>query len=430
MLCTSRLRLLADYLAATRNEIAVDEMFLRLAHLSPDAVGYLPRVPHWLRWAVRMPVLTRAIWSLGRILWLSGGAVAFFIVEFMKFDRLRRRQGQTSTQDFQHAEGAVLGFSTRVSDVLSPELTARMPKVWLTCPWTPQHAIPSGVKELPLIACISNSDLREAFFAAVSSTYVLARDVRHSNWALQSYTALRWFLVRLVLDRIGGTLVMTNHFDRWAVLVDRSIRAGRRRGVDGSRLVLVQHGTLSSMDTAPHGEELLKRLPTQLSCVDELYVYNSVEEAAFRRAVLATEFCRSTLIVRYLKPTIVLADECLADCPRLLFVGHPLCEDFQADLYRALRNSVRVFAYYKPHPKARMSPAMADVGWVVIDNPGEFPRVDLLISYPSTLVLEYESVGISASIHAIDASRDNLLCVYDRTLEILKSVAGSCNVVS
>jgi len=45
--------------------------------------------------------------------------------------------------------------------------------------------------------------------------------------------------------------------------------------------------------------------------------------------------------------------------------------------------------------------------------------VDLLISYPSTLVIEYENAGIPASVHPIDASIDDLAKFVTKTKKIL-----------
>lgn len=428
MLRTSRLRLLADYLGAASNEIAVDEMFLRMAHLTPAHVGYLPRVPRWLSKAMRAPALSRIVWRFAWLVWLSGGALLYFGLELLKFERLRCRPGEMSTTTVTLTEGAVIGFSSRTCDVVDPNTFPALPSAWLTFPWVSQYNLPEGAYELPLMTLVGRTELRQAFTAAIRATYALACDPSRSRWALQSYTAFRWFLVRSAVDRISGTLVMTDHFDRWAVLVDSSVRARRRRDSPCTRLVVIQHGTLGGLGTTPNanGNGALRPLPTRLSYVDELYAYNADEEAAFRRAVLADTRGHPQLCVRYFKPAITLSGERAADRPRLLFVGHPLCEDFQAMVYRVLRESLTVDAFYKPHPKAPMSAAMANVGWTIIDNPAMFPRVELLVSYPSTLVIEYEGVGIPASVHPLDIGADALPEFFKQTRRMIEmSLAAS-----
>lgn len=421
---TYRIHLLADYLAATRNEIAVDEMLLRTAHATTTELGYLPRVPNWVNRALKAPGLTRIIWRICRVLWLAGGAIAYFAFDFLKLEMLRQTAGNSSSIMVSLKHGALLAFTSRVYDVFDPDQNLWLPSVWLTCPWVPQDSLPRGVFELPLMSVVTRADLREAFVAAVNATYVLARDPLQTNWALQSYTALRWFMVRRAIDRIPGTLVIANHFDRWAVLVDRSIRAGKLRGGGSRRLVLVQHGTLGDLGKALYTVDTLKPLPTKLSCVDELHAYNAIEEAAFRRSVLTEMRYRAPMSVHFFKPRITLIGELSTARIRLLFVGHPICESFQVKLFQELRKGMDFEVFYKPHPKAPMSDAMVGVGWTIIDNPKTFPRVDLLVSYPSTLVLEYQGAGIAASIHSLGIPVVDLPQFLDQTLLMIKAATN------
>lgn len=419
-----RLRLLADYLGATRNEIAVDEMFLGMAHVQADQVGYLPRVPLWVGRAVRAPALTRTVWRLAWLIWLAGGAIAFFALEYLKFARLQRRSAAPHAAAAPAVgEGAVLGFSTRVCDIVHQPQFAGVPKVWVTMPWAPQHVLPQDALERPMLTLVNRSDLRQAFMDAVTATYVLGSDMVRSKWALQSYTAFRWFLARRAIDRISGPLVTTEHFDRWAVLADRSVRAGRRHGTNGHKrhLVLIQHGALGGLGSATTSRDSLLGLPNRLRCVDELYVYNATEEASFRSGVLVTERRDRPLTVNYFKPAIELSGDISSSRLRILFVGHPICEQFQTAAYHELQKKTVFDAYYKPHPKAPMSGGMAGVGWTIIDNPQVFPRVDLLVSYPSTLVIEYEDQGIPALVHPISITREELPDFLNQTRGLIES---------
>lgn len=425
MTSSGRLRLLADYLAATRNEIAVDEMFLNLAHLTPAQVGYLPRVPHWLSIAMRAPILTRTFWYLARILWLAGGALIFFAIELLKFDRWRSRLSHTLAQPISLTEGAVLGFSSRIGDIVDNERFPWLPSIWLTCPWTGKHTIPQNAVELSLMTIITRNDLLKAFACALWATYALAKNPICTDWVLQSYTAFRWFMVRTVVDQIAGTLVTTEHFDRWAVLADRSIRAQHHRYGDARRLVLVQHGALAGLSSNDHSHNVLKQLPTQLSCIDELHTYNSTEENIFRNAVLAKNHRRTPLRVHYFSPTIFLFGKNSTDLPRLLFVGHPLCEEFQSKVYTELCKSIPIKAFYKPHPMAPMSKSMATIGWTIVEDSKTFPYVEMLISYPSTLVIEYEGSGIPAVVHPIDIDIDAFQNFTAQALEKLNSLCAT-----
>lgn len=414
MLSNARRRLLADFLAATRNEITVDEMFLALSRLQPDDVGYLPRVPHWVRWAQRRPSTTRWISRLARIAWILGGAALFFAHEWLKFSRLKPLNDAPQAP---HAEGAVLGLSTRVSDIVDARHFPGFPRTWLTLPWAPQSHLPMEARELPLMTLVDTADIRRAFVDAMAATWIMSRRRRLSPWVLQSYTAFRWFLVRRATDRLSGTLVTTEHFDRWAILADRCIREQRRNTAHQYRFVVVQHGALGRLDRERGSSAFALVLPTRLREVDELHAYNEDEATAFRTFVIADTARARAMNLHFFKPGIELTGNLRSSRPRLLFVGHPLCEEFHVAVFNALRERLDFEAYYKPHPKAPISGSMANVGWTIIDNPQTFPRVDLLVSYPSTLVIEYEGSGIPASVHRLDVTNMELDAFLAQTQE-------------
>lgn len=418
MVARARLRMLADYLAATRNEIVVDEMFLALSKINAVDVGHWPRVPRWIGLAMRHPYLTSTACRMAKIVWLGGGAAIFFIREYLKFSHLHRSVDSVALPN---TDGAILGFSTRVGDIVKPAQFPAFPQTWLTLPWAPQNELPERAKELPVLSILAGVDFLSSFADAMTITYRMRRHRGLSPWVLQSYTAFRWFLVRRAIDRLSGTLVMADHFDRWAVLTDRSVRERRRAPISHERLILIQHGTLGAMSQKTHAGASLLNLPTRLRQVDELHVYNSDEAATFRSDVLAVNEATRALDLHFFKPVIELTGEKISSRIRLLFVGHPLCESFQAEVFRELMTSSSFEIFYKPHPRAPMSSSMAAVGWTIIEYPQTFPRVDLLVSYPSTLVVEYEGVGIPASVHPLDVGIDALPIFIEKTRQLIKN---------
>lgn len=417
MISRSRLRLLADYFAATRNEVVVDEMFLALSKMNAAEVGHFPRVPHWIRLATNWPKLMRTASRIARVVWLAGGATIFFVREYLKFSHLHRSNDSVNVPQY---DGAVLGLSTRVGDIVKPTQFPEFPRTWLSLPWVPLHEFPEGVKELPMLSLLHRQDLLGALADAVIVTQRMRRNRRLSPWVLQTYTAYRWFLVRRALNRLSGTLVTAEHYDRWAVLVDRSVRERRRGSNCCDRLVLVQHGAMGALNHESHIQKSLLHLPTRLRQVDELHVYNINEAAVFQSDVFATCRVARAIDIHFFKPAIELAGDTISDQPRLLFVGHPLCESFHVEVFRKLQAYESFEAYYKPHPKAPMSTSMAGVGWIIVNDESYFPRVDLLVSYPSTLVIEYGGVGVPASVHPLDMSLDDLPLFFEKTQEIIK----------
>lgn len=412
MVSRARLRLMADYFAATRNEVAVDEIFLTLLKMNATEVGHFPRVPHWIDLATHRPYLTRTLSRIARAVWLAGGSVLFFIWEYLKFSYLHHSIG---ARTFTATTGAILGLSARVFDVVTPVKFPRFPQTWLTLPWVPVPGLPEGANELPMLSMLDRSDLLSALADAVTVTQRVKRNRCLSPWGMQTYTAFRWFLVRRAVDRLSGPLVTTEHYDRWAVLVDRAVRECRRATDSRKLLIVVQHGAMAALNEEGHIGESFLNLPTRLRQVDELHAYNGDEAAAFQANVFALGNVSRMLKICFFKPTIELTGEAISDRPRLLFVGHPLCEFFHVEVFKKLTIWKNIEVYYKPHPKAPMSTSMAGINWKIIKEEKFFPRVDLLISYPSTLVVEYENVGIPAAVHSLDASIDDLAKFISKT---------------
>lgn len=417
MVARARLRVLADYLAATRNEIVVDEMFLALSKINAKNVGYWPRVPHWIGLAKRYPYLTNTACYIIRIVWLAGGAAIFFLLEYFKLSNSLR---PVVSVDLHNIDGAILGFSTRVFDVVKSRQFAAFPRVWLTLPWVAQKELPDGSQELPMLSILDRLDFWIALSDALAITYRMRRNRHLSSWILQGYTAFRWFLVRRATDRLTGKLVTTEHFDRWAVLADRSVREKRRMSSGNVRLVIVQHGALGGLNEKTNGDSPFINLPTHLSQVDELHAYNKNEAAIFQSDVFASSETARALDLHFFSPVINLTGEKTSCKIRLLFIGHSLCESFQIQVFNELNKNDHFEIFYKPHPLAPMSSTMNAVGWKIVTDEKTFPRVDLLISYPSTLVIEYGGLGIPASVHPLDAGIDAISPFVEKTRSLIE----------
>lgn len=412
----ARLRKLADYIAATRNEIAVDEMYLAIAEKIPESVGYFPRVPRWINLATRYPRLTRLASYVAKKLWFSGGAAIFFFTEYIRFFYFRPTLSSIAVPD---RNGAVLAFSTRTFDVLQPKKFPSFPKTWVTFPWSSNRVLPENSYELPMLSILNRKDFMIAYWDAITISYLIRRNRHLSVWALQAYTAFRWFLVRRAIDRLEGDLITTEHFDRWAVLMDRSVRERRRLSTCNARLVMVQHGVLSALNQEAVFDTMIENLPTRLTQVDELNAYNINEATIFKSHVIPRKNTKRLLDLKFFQPVIELTEERKSEKIRVLFVGHPLCELFHVSVYRELIKGGDYEIYYKPHPKAPMSPSLTGLGWRIVPDEKIFPRVDFLISYPSTLVVEYAEAGVPASVHPLNSGVDFLPSYIEETRGII-----------
>jgi hypothetical protein len=398
-------RMVVEYLRATENEIVIDTRGFAIAQLRPVDVGFIPRPSRWVKYGRRWPWATLWCWRLLASTWALGLASLFFLMEQWRFVRHLRavvRPHDAATS----ARRIALGLSSRAADVIRPPAIASpdaAPDVWIAMPWAPlADPLPAG-RSVDVFALLHPQDLMQARRLAEAAAAAMQR--RRSPWVLQSYTAFRWFCVRIALEKIDGDFLMAEHYDRWAVLVDQVV-ARRRRQARGkglatrTSLTLIQHGAVGGLMDQPNAPQQGLPLSYRLAGVDDLRVYDSASAEIFKNEILRAGADPS---VAMFKPTITLRAGSATSYPRLLFVGHPFCGDFHAAVYSALCRKRPVMAYYKPHPVDGMPSSLKKIDWVIVRDRLFFPEVDLLVSYPSTLVHEYGLHGINACVHPINA---------------------------
>lgn len=404
-----------DYLASVSNEINFDSLYFRIINSSPDELGYLPRVPKWISFSQRHLRLMRLLIQVLRFFWIFGGAILFFLKQALQLCSARSKAGAGRFTPSEH--GYVFALTERTAEMNMPDQQA-MRATWITMSWSPITRLPQGVAHVDYSQILTIRDIALAFLHAIQSVYLLAGKKRQKKWVLQSYTAFHWFTVRAAIDKLTGPVLMTDHFDRWAVLIDSSF--ARRPATDASMLTLVQHGSVDPVSESAAPVKPTIRLTRRLRAVDELWVYDANSENIFKRDVLSVACSRRITEVRYFKPSIVLTRLDDTEGLRVLFVGYSLCEQVHVALYHRLISDFRLKVYYKPHPRTVMSMQLEDVGWTVLKESTTFPEVDLLISYPSTLVTEYASLSVKSVVHPLDIKAAEIENFYQLVVEAIK----------
>src|SRR5690606_31094133 len=171
------------------------------------------------------------------------------------------------------------------------------------------------------------------------------------------------------LEKLHGDFCTSEHFDRWAVLVDSVVYEKnllRREEEDRCGLHLVQHGSLTKLDKVQQEPGLAFVLKYKLRAVSDLYAYDNASEMVFRRDILCAESLEN-LRVYYYSPQIQLAKTEHAARFSILFVGHPICEAMHVKAFEILRQAYSELTfYYKPHPTALPSASIRRYEWTVI----------------------------------------------------------------
>ena len=399
-------RWIVDYLQATDNEILFDEHDYRVLKLTPEVCGYLPRPTKWVGRIHSHFWFSRFAWRIGILIWSSGGAAAYYLMQFLRHF-MRAAMQRRDEIPLSSRRNFALAFSSRAAEVINSHSVPGFSACWVTFPWVPVNQLPANAERIDAFSLLSSNDLLLAFRHAMASTRALSRRAHTKKWLLHSYTAFRWFAARAALEKLNGDFYMAEHYDRWAILADGVIHGRLRQSSAGtslSHLSLIQHGRVEGLSDPQQAPQFHLTLKRRLKAVSFLYVYDQKSENIFRESILSTYCIRRGVQVSQFRPQIVLQEEVGLPKNRanILFVGHPACESLHIFLLQELKKKYPINAFYKPHPLMPMSAELVGLDWNVITDKSHFPRVRFLVSYPSTLVVEYASSGIPAAVHPID----------------------------
>ena len=80
---------------------------------------------------------------------------------------------------------------------------------------------------------------------------------------------------------------------------------------------------------------------------------------------------------------------------------------------------IPVAVFYKPHPLAGLPTSCKEKFWIIIEERELFPVVNLVVSYRSTLITEYEHHGIMSIVHGLTNTTDECSQVVTKILSSL-----------
>lgn len=396
MLSLFNMNVIDDYVDSVMNEIAVDAHIYYLMGASVEEHGGLPRPGKWLAHHKNNKIVLPLVTRTARFVWVGGGAGIYFFMEFARSGFCWLWHRNKLSEALSEGEFAI-AFSSRAIDLIGPSMHAE-PQCWITFPWVSNLTISSSAKTYDILSLLTSFDLIRALYLSILATYHMAIKSETSRWTLQSYTSFKWFICHIGLQKLKARrFIIAEHYDRWAVLAD-SLGGDSNRSI----LTIVQHGALrrlSGQDSeSEHG--LPFELPRRLRKVKQVYAYDEQSANVFRKSIL--DLNNKDVDFVFYQPMIKLSETKESSRLRILFVGNPLCDSLHIYLFNEISKEYSTDSYYKPHPTAVMDEELNGLNWKIIKERTEFPNVDLLISYPSTLVSEYSNAGIPAIVHPIN----------------------------
>lgn len=397
-----------DCISAIKNEISIDKEQYSFIGFSISDFSYAPRPARWLKqrtsnkYLIHLLKILRFVWGpcLGRTVYSFYEIVKIFGL-WLFVHRINHKKS------FNYV---AFGFSEKAYELVSQASIQNM-DAWISVPWRESQI---KIKNANVVSCLSFtifSDFVKAFFLSEKVYKKMRNNQELSSSVFHHYIVIKWLLVRLSLDRINfANCWMAEHFDRWAVLLDSYVED--RKDI---KLHLVQHGTLASLGVE---SKFAYSLPYKLRNVTYLYVFNEASKAIFLENVL----CRVPTKTSFYKPILHLS-EVDGEQTKVLVVGHRVCEVFHLELIKMLNAHVDVQVFYKPHPLVAPSENVKKFPWNMINDKSYFPRVDIVVSYPSTLAEEYQAADIPVVVHCIDADKKQVSETYVEIVNQLMSLA-------
>jgi|GEM_PF-6099783 len=360
-------------LKALDNESALDQTYcLNLQKISGRR--QLPFRPYRIQARFeKHPLLVKWCLNFVNLFWLFPLAPALYTVQWFRF--FLTSNGSVSRDvDFKN-KTVLLGFSSASQVVLDNY----KPNIVVTAPWV-SLKVPRE-KAFPLF---QNASFWLTFKSYICCLATLPRlCFRKGRWPymVQSYDNFRWFMsywcLQEILNQKPSEFWFSNHFDRWAVLSD---------GVEGpTSRTLFQHGLF---------EDQLY-VPQRLSNVDTFYYLRKASVAFFKEGIFAPGLCPKERA--FLEAFQVNTE--LYHNKSVLIIAQPHVFGKEKEIAERLNSHPSVEKIYiKPHPlysdeKYRNLPL--DKLEVVT----EAPKIDVAITFASTLGAKYENLGTPVVWH-------------------------------
>jgi hypothetical protein len=215
-------------------------------------------------------------------------------------------------------------------------------------------------------------------------------------------------------------IYMSNQKDRWAFLIDK---------LPNKEKIIIQHGTnylkklpdSYSPDCFRYDKEndlYVLIMPIKLSNISKIYAFTDNEA----RGMLLGEH-KSVPEVEIIGYDIVLT-QMERQCPQILIVGNYYVNAHIEKQIIEYLQSYNIDIFVKSHPSVsidKYNDLKSKNNFHLVPN-NICPKVDLVLSYSSTLALEYENCGISV-VYYSDIIIDNAILnkeAIDKYLKILK----------
>ena len=267
---------------------------------------------------------------------------------------------------------------------------------YLNVPWVSKQEF--DVKALDLVEVINLEDIFWSFFRSIKFKYFYRIENKNfdNSLILQTYDSFYWFLLYRALKKLNPKKIyFANHYDRWAILVDKL-------SIDGDKLQ-IQHGI----------EDYQVFSKYKLLTVKRCFCFDDYSMTIFKKNIHSDKAKVEYIIFdKHLETTWMGLDKAI------LFIGGPSDSKKELDLIKEVANNFKDYTIFiKPHPvySSKIYKSLECKNVRVVDMKNIYPMVKAVISYKSTLAFDYEKNGVKVLYH-LDANTSQIILELNKIL--------------
>lgn len=245
----------------------------------------------------------------------------------------------------------------------------------------------TSIVSIPLVSGIKFSDLLISLKYSIKMIFFMNQKYGCRDLLFRSYSSFEYFLTYCYTRRtnLSNTYYYVNLNDRWIYLIGNILH----------KKYFIQHGIINdkirmkkiAVDVAYYIDQNQKEL-----C--EKYMFSNQPIALYRKGMV---FSGNEKLVNNGNQHILLV------CNRLFFKK-------EEEIIQKLKNK-NINLYIKPHPAEKdircYETLLLNYRFKILDK-RDYPYVDVVISYDSTLATEYESSGIKVLKYGSDSFNEDL----------------------
>lgn len=263
------------------------------------------------------------------------------------------------------------------------------------------------------VTCYQLVTVSDAFNAALETliSYVLICKQYGFFYMLDSINAFYWFIYNRACKQIpiDSSIFFHVHKDRWAFLIDK---------INCKEKILIQHGSeISNCSTIIADKRKIveipggytQKVPNKYSSLTRVIALAECEIPALQHSIVG---CNPEYVIGgYGFETYSLNSNIYS----ILIIAHSgIYFDKEVEIIKSLQD-LPVDIYVKNHPTQRneMYINLLNTLNFKLVREQKFPRVNIVVTYDSTLAHEYSSIGVQViyhTQHSIEEIRNRIIC--------------------